>query len=345
MRQYFIFFCILFFMSGCSSNSINERFEVVYTINSRSSFQLEGETRQQVTIAVVPKLINISYFNAVRDGALEAGRDLGVDIIYKGPLLADVNQQMEIVKEFIDLKVDVIAVSANDPIGLAPILLKAKEEGIHVITWDSDTVTEARDFFVNMVEPETLGRHLMNTLAWNTEEDGEFAILTGSLSASNLNEWLHWIKVQNQEFYPNMKLVEVVATDDDPTKAYILSKDLLTLYPNLKGIIGNTSVGPPSAAQAVKELDKVGEISVVGLSPPNQMNEHLKDGSAQIVTLWSPKKLGYLTVALAKNIQMGVSPFDGQEIPKVGKIRVIDDMIIMEQPIDFTKENVDQYDF
>lgn len=332
-------------MSGCSSNSINERFEVVYTINSRSSFQLEGETRQQVTIAVVPKLINISYFNAVRDGALEAGRDLGVDIIYKGPLLADVNQQMEIVKEFIDLKVDVIAVSANDPIGLAPILLKAKEEGIHVITWDSDTVTEARDFFVNMVEPETLGRHLMNTLAWNTEEDGEFAILTGSLSASNLNEWLHWIKVQNQEFYPNMKLVEVVATDDDPTKAYILSKDLLTLYPNLKGIIGNTSVGPPSAAQAVKELDKVGEISVVGLSPPNQMNEHLKDGSAQIVTLWSPKKLGYLTVALAKNIQMGVSPFDGQEIPKVGKIRVIDDMIIMEQPIDFTKENVDQYDF
>ncbi|HZH58929.1 MAG TPA: autoinducer 2 ABC transporter substrate-binding protein, partial [Metabacillus sp.] len=86
-------------------------------------------------------------------------------------------------------------------------------------------------------------------------------------------------------------------------------------------------------------------IAVVGLSSPNPMNEYLKDGSAQIITLWSPKKLGYLTVALSKNIIIGSLPYDNQEIPGVGKIRMIDDVVIMGEPIDFTKENVDQYDF
>jgi len=71
----------------------------------------------------------------------------------------------------------------------------------------------------------------------------------------------------------------------------------------------------------------------------------LKEDFAQVVTLWSPKKLGYLTVALANNLVEGTTPYDRQQIPEVGKISVIDDMVIMGEPIDFTKENVDQYDF
>lgn len=53
----------------------------------------------------------------------------------------------------------------------------------------------------------------MDTLAWHAGEQGEFAIMTGALSASNLNEWMRWIEVQ-QHYYLNMRLVEVMATDD-----------------------------------------------------------------------------------------------------------------------------------
>lgn len=75
------------------------------------------------------------------------------------------------------------------------------------------------------------------------------------------------------------------------------------------------------------------------------MNDYLKDGSAQIITLWSPKKLGYLTVAIANNLNEGIYPYDKQEIAGVGKIQLLGEMVIMGEPIDFTKENVDQYDF
>lgn len=342
-RNTFTIFALLFliFASGCSNRA---EYEIVYS-KGKVQKPVENSEGRKFTIVLVPKLINIPYFNAVEDGAVEAGEELGVNVIYKGPTVADATQQIRIIDELIEQKVDVIAVSADDPNKLVPVLKKARDSNIKVITWDSDTHSNSREFFINMVNPETLGRHLMDTLAWNVNEEGDFAIITGAYSAANLMIWLNWIKKQQKEYYPKMKLVKVVASDDDPHKAYILAKQLLSTYPNLKGIIGNSSVGPPAAAQAVKELGKARKVAIVGLSPPNPMNEYLKENYAQIVTLWSPKKLGYLTVVLASNLLKGKNPIDRQEIPQVGKISVKEDMVIMGEPIDFTKDNVDQYDF
>jgi rhamnose transport system substrate-binding protein len=332
---------LLILASGCNKQG---EYEIVYSKGEVKS-PTQKNVRKQVTIALVPKLINIPYFNAVEEGALEAGEELGVNVIYRGPAVADAAQQVKIINELIDQKVDIIAVSANDPDQLVPVMKKAQSQNIKVITWDADTHSSSREFFINMVDPETLGRHLMDTLAWNVNEEGEFAIITGAESAANLNLWLSWIKIQQREYYSKMNLVKVVASDDDPHKAYLLAKELLKDYPNLKGIIGNSSVGPPAAAQAVLEAGKSGEVAVVGLSSPNPMNEYLKIDAAQVVTLWSPKKLGYLTVALAANLLEGIKPNDRQDIPQVGKISVNHDMVIMGEPIDFTKENVNQYDF
>lgn len=342
---YLTFFSLLFVSACVSRVNETEGYKVIYSIEELGSNN-ENVEDQDYTIAIIPKRLNIPYFNAVKEGAMEAGKDLGVNVIYKGPSVADPFEQIKVIEDLIEnYQVDVLAVSANDPEELIPVLQKAQRKNILVITWDADTLPAGREYFINMVDPETLGRHLMDTIAWNTGEEGEFAIMTGAHSALNLNVWLKWIKRQQEEYYPNMKLVQVVANDDDPHKAYISAKKLIEDHPNLKGIIGNSSVGPPAAAQAVQEAGKQGEIAVVGLSPPNPMKDYLKNGSAQVITLWSPKKLGYLTVVLAKNSLMGISPYDNQKIPGVGEIRVNNDMVIMGEPIDFTKENVDQFDF
>lgn len=333
-------------VSACQERATyNGKYEIIYS-NGKLPEESEAIQNNDYTIAIVPKIENIPYFNAVREGAMEAAKDLDVNVIYKGPTVANSTQQIKVIAELLENdEIDVLAVSANDPVELIPVLKEASNKGITIITWDADTLPEGREFFINMVDDETLGRHLMDTLAWSMGEEGEFAVMTGAYSAANLNEWLKWIKKQQEEYYPNMTLVEVTANDDDPHKAYMNAQELINQYPNLKGIIGNSSVGPPAAAQAVHEAGKDGEIAVVGLSPPNPMKEYLKNGSAQVITLWSPKKLGYLTVALAKNHLMGISLYDNQEISGVGKIRVVDDEVIMGEPMDFTKENVDQYDF
>jgi rhamnose transport system substrate-binding protein len=335
---------IILFVNACGRAGTATEYSVLYTPSS-DGIQSEEQQQSDYTIAMVPKLEGIDYFNAVAAGAREAGRELGVNVIFRGADVADAGKQAEVIRQLIQQEVDVIAVSANDPLLLLPALQEADAKGIKVITWDADTEAAGRQFFVNMVDPETLGRHLMDTLAWNTAERGKFAIMTGSLNAANSNEWLHWIKKQNEEYYPHMEAVEIVETYDNDESAYRLAAKLLQDYPDLTGIIGNSSVGPPAAARAVEEAGLAGQVKVVGLSSPNQMRDYLKNGSSQVATLWSPKRLGYLTVILAKNLLDGTLPHDGQEINNVGVIRVKGDVVIMGEPLDFDKDNVDQYEF
>jgi len=336
-----VFVVLLTLASACSPTG---DYQILYDQDEERSAK-ERHPDRQYTIAVVPKREGLDYFEAAKDGAFEAAKELGINVLFRGPETADADAQIRVIEELIEQDIDLLAVSSNDPKKLLPVLKRASDNNIAVITWDSDTDEEGRAFFINMVDPETLGRHLMDTLAWSTGERGKFAVMTGSLSAANLNEWMHWIMVQQQEYYPNMELVEIAANNDSYEEAYASAVRLLESHPDLAGIIGNSSVGPPSAAKAVKEAGKQGEVKVVGLSTPNLMRDALHDGTVQVITLWSPKRLGYLTVALGKNLLDGTLPYDGQFVNKVGNVRVKGDMVIMGEPLDFTKDNVDQYDF
>ena len=336
---------VLLTASACSAESGSGEFRIIYSLeDSRHEGEQTTNTRKYV-IGIVPKVQNIVYFLAAKDGAQEAARDYGVDVIYEGPPIADADEQIRVIRNLMRRGVDALAVSVNDPQKLLPVLLDARLQGIRVITWDADTLPEGREFFVNMVNPEVLGRHLMDTLAWHMGEEGDYAILTSTLSAPNQNEWLKWMKIQQKEHYPNLNLLTIAETGDDPRKAYEAAKQLLQDYPGLQGVIGVASVAPPAAAQVVREAGLSGKVKVVGLSTPSLMAEYLLDGSAQMATLWSPKKLGYLTVALAIQLLNGQYPFDGQRIQKVGNIRVKGDTVIMGEPLDFTAKNVTQYDF
>ncbi|PKG24818.1 autoinducer 2 ABC transporter substrate-binding protein [Niallia nealsonii] len=334
----------LFFVSGCIGDP-KPKYEVIYENTGKQTAQLNKKDTQAFTIAVIPKVSGIPYFNAVEEGAMEAGKDLNVHVLYSGPLIADWKQQEKMIKEYIKQDVDVIAVSANDPEKLGKVLKQAKAKGIKVITWDSDTNPEYRQYFVSSVNPEILGRHVMDTLSLGMNEKGEYAIITGTDNAATLKEWIKWMVRQQQENYPNMKLLEIAESNDDPQKAYMITKKLMKKYPNIQGIIGSSSVGPPAAAQAIIDENKVGEIHVVGLSSPNLIRKYIQNGTLQIGTLWSPKKLGYLTVTVAKEILLGNKLSDNMSISNVGVIRLKGDSIIMDQPIDFTKENINQYDF
>lgn len=337
---------LLIIVSGCTFDLSNQKYEIIYQDDqTQTKEEISSSTEKEYTIAVIPKVSGIPYFNAVEEGVLEAGKDLNVHVTYSGPLIADWQQQEELVREYIEKEVDAIAISANDPEKLGPILMEAKQKGIVVMTWDSDTNEKYRKYFVSSVDPETLGRHVMDTLSLNMKEKGAYAIMTGSDNAATLKEWIKWMVVQQEENYPHMKLLEVGETNDNPQKAYMIAKQLLENYPELKGIIGSSSVGPPAAAQAVMDAEKVGEVAVVGLSSPNLVRSYLKNEALQVSTLWSPKKLGYLTVSVAKEILLGNEVTDNKAFENVGVIRLIDDTIIMGQPFDFTKENIDQYDF
>jgi len=85
--------------------------------------------------------------------------------------------------------VDVIAAACENREGISTALRKARQKGIKVVTYDADALADAREFFVNQATPEGIGNVLMDECARLIGSQGEYAIITASLTAGNMIEW------------------------------------------------------------------------------------------------------------------------------------------------------------
>ncbi len=65
-----------------------------------------------------------------------------------------------------------------------------------MLTWDADAEPDARDFFINQATPEGIGTTLADEANRILHGSGDFAIITGALSAANQNEWIRFIKAR-----------------------------------------------------------------------------------------------------------------------------------------------------
>jgi rhamnose transport system substrate-binding protein len=302
---------------------------------------------KKLTIALLPKSKGNQYFVNVEKGAREAAGEFGVDLLFDGPTNTDPAKQNEIVENWITLGVDAIAAACENKEGLSTALKKAQAAGIKVVTYDSDANPDARSFFVNQATAEGIGNTLMDEAGRLTDGEGEFAIITATLTAANMNEWRKYIEARLAAKYPKMKLVETKPCDDQKDKAQQETTNLLSAYPNLKCVMAICSPAVPGAAEAVKQAGKTGAVKVLGLGLPSENRAYVKEGVTQSVILWKVQDLGYLTIKTAVDtvggkLSKGATDY---EAGKLGKIKVDGDNVVLGQPFIFNKENIDQFEF
>ena len=213
---------------------------------------------KKLTIAFLPKSKGNAYFVSCAKGAQKAADELGDKLIIDGPTDPDPARQNEIVENWITLGVDVIAASCENKEGISTALRKAEAKGIKVVTYDADALPDARSFFMNQATSQGIGYALMDEAARLCESNGEFAVITGSLTAGNQVAWRQFVEERRAAAYPNMKCDAVEACDDLKDKAQSETTALLSTYPNLKLILSTTSLGVPGAAEAIKQAGKTG---------------------------------------------------------------------------------------
>ena len=302
---------------------------------------------KKLTIALLPKSKGNQYFVTVEKGARAAAQELGVELLFDGPTNTDPAKQNEIVENWITLGVDAIAAACENKEGISTALKKAQAAGIKVVTYDSDANADARSFFVNQATAQGIGFTLMDEAARLTGGEGEFAIITATLTAANMNEWRKNIEARLADKYPNLKLVATKPCDDQKDKAQQEATNLLSAYPNLKCIMAICSPAVPGAAEAVKQAGKAGVVKVLGLGLPSENRTYVHEGVTQAVILWKVQDLGYLTIRSAADLvkgrlNPGATEYDGGQL---GTIKVAGDNLVLGQPFIFNKENIDQFEF
>jgi rhamnose transport system substrate-binding protein len=297
-------------------------------------------------IAMMPKAKGDPYFVSCRVGAEEAAKELGVDLIWDGPTGLDAARQNELVENWITRGVDVIAVAVENRAGISTALRKARLRGIHVLTWDADAEPDARDFFVNQATAEGIGNALTDEAARLLGSKGEFAVITGALSAANQNEWISFIKKRLAEKYPGLKLAVIRPSDDDRDKAFAETQTVLRVFPSVKLVMAISAPAVPGAGEAVRQARRT-DVKVIGLSLPNINKPYVHEGVVQTVMLWNTADLGYLTVYAGaqiaqKQLEPGARSLDAG---RLGKIEIRGTEMILGPPLFFTKSNIDKFDF
>jgi rhamnose transport system substrate-binding protein len=300
-------------------------------------------------VIAAPKLIGIDYYASVFDGMKEAANELGdINFDVQGPIKSDAEQQIQMIDSMITTKPDAILLAANDPQALAPVMKRAMAAGIKVVSFDADTLPEARNYFINQASFEGIGKALLDEVKNQKGDKAKFAIISSTPNAPNQNAWIDELKKYQAASLPNMQLVDIQYGEDNVELSRQKANDLMTAHPDLEAIIEPSAGGCPGLAEAVDSAGKAGKVAVVCLATPNGMRDYVKKGVAEAIILWNTVDLGYMTMYVAEALLTGKLK-EGDTTVDVGRMGTRDisptNEILLGPPFRFTKDNIDQFQF
>jgi simple sugar transport system substrate-binding protein len=272
------------------------------------------------TMGVVVKIGGIPWFNAMEVGIKENAAKLGVDASMIGPTSTDPALQVRAIEDLIAKNVNVIGVVPNDEKALEPVLEKAMNAGIKVVTHEGPGIVH-KDWDFELASAKGFGEAHAKLLAEKMGGKGEYAVFVGSLTVPLHNAWADAAIAYLKAHYPDMKLVGdrygVAENVDDSRKTAL---DVMAAHPDLKGFLAFGSQGPIGAGRAIEERHKVGHVFVYGPFSPGQGKKLIHEGAISGGFMWNPMEAGRIFVVVGKMLAEGTPIKDGMTIPGLGVV-------------------------
>ncbi|MDR1051408.1 MAG: substrate-binding domain-containing protein [Deltaproteobacteria bacterium] len=323
-------------------------------------------------IVLIPKVTGNAFFEEANNGAQKFAEKNGFIVEYRGSDTADVQNQVEIVRQAVRDGAQGISISALEAGALDEVLKEAMSRGLAVTTWDSDVSADARTLMVSQGTPEQLGTMLVEMASKSlrqrgkspTTEEIKYAWHYSQASVSDQNSWNkagedyirrnypQWVNVAPSNYYSRQ----------DPVKAVEVGRQILTEHPDIDVVICNDSTSLPGQAQAAKELGRgAGDVTITGFASPNAMKDYARDGVVARWGLWDCRVQAALSCFLTNYLAGGNKIQTGRliEVPDIGLVEVMPNsvldpaaanspdsgVILLPARTEFTVENMDDYDF
>lgn len=318
-------------------------------------------------VVFIPKLSGNMFFESGNDGAQELAKKIGYKVKYDGNPEASVANQVQIINNASAQGYDAIALSALSNNGLNKAIEKARENGLEIVTWDSDVDNKYRSLMVSQGTPKQLGEMLVEMAAMQIKnpKEGEikYAWHYSSPTVTDQNSWQVEGEKYIKEAYPNWVNVAPnnYYSNQDAAKSVEVGQGILEAHPDIDVIICNDSTALPGQAQAVENKDMKGKVIVTGFATPSAMKGFVESGTIPVFGLWDVKVQGamasYLAAYLAAGNEFKVG--DIIDIPTIGKVEVHPNtildpnaytaedsgIVLLPERTIFTKENINNYNF
>ncbi|MCM8737440.1 LacI family transcriptional regulator [Azospirillum sp. TSH7] len=310
-------------------------------------------TKKKYTIATVVKVDGIAWFDRMREGVKQFAADTGHDTWMVGPSQADAAAQVQLVENLIAQGVDAITIVPFSVEAVEPVLKKARDRGIVVIAHEASNIQNA-DYVLEAFDNFAYGAKLMEVLGKAMGGEGKYVCTVGSLTSKSQNEWIDGAIAYQKEHFPKMQLAtNRLETYDDANTDYNKLKEVLTTYPDLKGIIGGPMPTSAGAGRLIAERGLKGKLSFSGTGLVSVAGQYLAQGDIQYIQFWDPAVAGYAMNMLAvmaldgkkdqikAGLNLGLPGYTDLTTPKGAK----PNLLYGQGWVGVTKDNMDAYNF
>ncbi len=241
------------------------------------------------------------YWRLVGEGAKKTEQKYDVWVEYVGPRRSNPEEQLKLFDIAIKSKVDGIIVQAlNDD--FLPMIDKAREKGIPVITIDTDAPDSMRSTYIgtdNYVAGQLAGRALVE----DTGGEATVGIVTGSFSNSH-----HQLRVEGfKDIVEKEAGIDIVAIEESNITRVIAEEkayQMLTEYPDITALYGTSAldgIGMTAAADSLG-MDNVYMMTFDTLPENIQLLEQEK---LDVLIEQKPFEMGHRSIELMLEIMKG----------------------------------------
>jgi ribose transport system substrate-binding protein len=267
---------------------------------------------QTLTIAVIPKGTTHSFWKSVEAGARAAGKDLGVQINWKGPLKeSDRAQQIAIVEQFVSGNVSGIVLAPLDDTALQKPVQSATAKGIPVVIIDSALKgTPGKDFvaFVatNNHQGGVLGGERLAQLLGGKGKVILMRYAVGSASTTEREAGFLEVMKKNSGIRILVDNRYAGATFGDAKTAAMQLVDQLK---QADGIFCPNESSTMGMLLALRQNNLAGKVKFVGFDASGPLVDALKAGEINALVVQNPEKMGY------DGVKVMVDKLHGQSVP------------------------------
>ena len=255
-----------------------------------------------ISIAVIPKGTSHVFWQSIRAGAERAGKEVGAQIIWRGPIREDDrDSQVSEVEGFVSRGVSGIVLAPLDETALVGPVSDAKRRNIPVVIFDSGLKSDDYVSFVatdNVKGGELGGDRLAEALG----DKGKVILLRYAEGHDSTAK-------REQGFLDAIRKhagIEVVSSNQyvgaDVEGAYKRAEANLSGYKKPDGGLSIDGIFTPNESSTFATLRVLqdngwaGKVKFVGFDSSENMVKGLKDGVLDGLVVQDPVKMGYLGV-------------------------------------------------
>lgn len=223
--------------------------------------------------------IGIQYWQVHKAGLEAAADELGVQTFFTGVMGDSVEQQITIMEQEIAKRPAGILVGPLNGPAFVPVINKAIKAGIPVITVDTDSPDSDRLSYIG-TDGHAAGEKAADLMAELLGGAGKVGIsnLVGfEACEARARGFIDRVEAK----YPKMEVVAVVDDKADTEIATKVNSEMIIANPDIKGIFGTDGVSPIGMGAAVKNLNKTGDIILLGFDPMPQTLQLMEEDVVQ----------------------------------------------------------------